>query len=212
MLARIEAQYALLTLRERVLVLAASLALILCGGWFLIAEPMYIQNTKLEQRITSSKKQIADLQNEVNSMQSQLKINPNELLQKSITEILQQNQQLKQELIKDHNLVLEPQAMTELIKAIMKKADSVSIVDMVSQPVEEIVSGDDKGAVALYKHPIELKVSGDFFQLKGFVKSLKELPYTVYWESAKYEVSKFPKGIVTIHFYSLALTKELLSV
>ncbi len=209
---KFESQYALFTLRERMLVLGAMLALILSGGWFMLGEPIFLANQKIQKSIDATTTQVNNLKSDLEDIQQQLKNNPNAELQQQINELQQETQALKQQLIADLNLVLSPEAMTEMVKGIMQSANGVQIVEMTSMPVEELSAGSEEQKVVLYKHPLQIRVVGQYFKLQQFIKSLKKLPYSIYWEYVSYKVQQYPNGELTIEIYSVGTAKELLSV
>ncbi len=209
---KFQTQYALFSLRERLLVLGATLALVFSGGWFMVGEPIYLTNQKLQKSIDNTTTQVKNLKSDLQDIEQQLKNDPDAKVKQQIKELQQETDGLKQQLVADLNLVLSPESMTEMVKGIMQSANGVQIVELTSMPVAEISAGSEEQKVVLYKHPIKIRVQGQYFKLQQFVRSLKNIPYTIYWENVSYQVEQYPNGELTIEIYSVGTSKELLSV
>lgn len=67
-------------------------------------------------------------------------------------------------------------------------------------------------ATGLYKHAIQLKLTGKYFQLRDYLKQVEELPWQFFWHDFQYQLQAYPKSELTIEIYSLSTNKEFIGV
>lgn len=82
-----------------------------------------------------------------------------------------------------------------------------------TQAVREVEEGDgpDK-TTGVYRHTVELEVSGDFFEVYAFVQRLESLSWRFYWERLDYRVADYPMATVRLRVYTLSAEEGLLGV
>jgi len=59
----------------------------------------------------------------------------------------------------------------------------------------------------VYKHSVELVLSGSYFDIKRYVEALEELPWRLYWDSLQYSVGTYPQANVELQVYTLSTDK-----
>jgi MSHA biogenesis protein MshJ len=212
MWAKLEGQYRQLNNRERTLVLLAGLALIFSGGWFSVAEPMMIKNQKTQDQIVGAERETKELQNQITLLQRSMRGDPNTALRDEMELAKSMSEEVKNDLLVKHNLVVESKTMGLLLGEIVSKARSVKIKSLENRDPISLKIGKDQGAVILYKHEVSLKVGGTFRNILSFLKSLKNTPYTIYWQRFHYNANGYPDSELEVEFYTVSLQKDVISV
>ena len=114
--------------------------------------------------------------------------------------------------------LISPKEMTELLKNILDKHKSLNIINVENMKATPIFGLDDDKKVIkdakifqVYKHGIELTVSGTFFQLRDFLEEAEKLPWKMLWEELEYTVNKYPMATIKIVIKTLSLDPNLVS-
>jgi MSHA biogenesis protein MshJ len=212
MWAKLEGHYRHLNNRERTLVLLAGLALIFSGGWFSVAEPMMIKNQKTLDSIASAERETKELQNQITMLQRSMRGDPNTALRDDMELAKSMTEEVKNDLLVKHNLVVESKTMGLLLSEVVSKARNVKIKSLENKDPVSLKIGKNQGTVTLYKHEVALTVGGSFNNILAFLKSLKDIPYTIYWQRFHYNAKSFPESELEVNFYTVSLQKDLISV
>jgi MSHA biogenesis protein MshJ len=212
MWAKLESQYRHLNNRERTLILLAGLALIFSGGWFSVAEPMMIANQKTKDRIAGAERETKELQNQITMLQRSMRGDPNTALRDEMELAKGMTEEIKNDLLIKHNLVVESKTMGILLGEVVTKARGVKIKSLENKDPISLKIGNNQGAVVLYKHNVGLKVGGSFNNILAFLKSLNNIPYTIYWQRFNYDAKSYPESELEIDFYTVSLQKDVISV
>ncbi|HVK56528.1 MAG TPA: type II secretion system protein GspM [Burkholderiales bacterium] len=80
--------------------------------------------------------------------------------------------------------------------------------------VNKDVRGHDFQAIEgpIYKHGVEIVVSGSYGDLMTYLSELERLPQKMLWNSVKLTVEEYPRTRMTITVYTLSLDKAWLTV
>ncbi|UZJ45929.1 type II secretion system protein M [Marinimicrobium sp. C6131] len=207
------------SLRERVLLLLCVIA-VLIGLWqWLVALPEERQREQIEQQRTAvandrgaQQAQLAALMStEADSRPAQ------ELaqLQRTLDELDESLASLSQGLVSADQL---PQILQEVLIS----TTELRLRRVRTLPVEELPLSGTTGeaenaesahtATGVFRHSVELEVSGDFFEVLSFLRRLEGLPWRFYWDRLDYEVADYPVGDIRLRVYTLSAEEGLLGV
>jgi hypothetical protein len=64
----------------------------------------------------------------------------------------------------------------------------------------------------IYKHGVEIVVSGSYGDLMAYLTELEQLPQKMLWNSVKLTVEEYPRARMTITVYTLSLDRAWLTV
>lgn len=202
-----------LNLRERVLVFLAAAAAIV-----LVVDSALIEPILQRQKLSSQKNQ--QQQDEVRAMQLQLqayaqaRLNTGsgakrERLEKQKAEIAA----LDRELAGRQGELVTPDRMTRMLSEILKRHPGVELVSLRSLPATGLTlmpTATPAGA-ALYRHGIEVAVSGDYFRMLGYMADLEHNPAKILWGPMDLQAS-YPKVTLKVTLYTLSSEKTWLLI
>ena len=103
-----------------------------------------------------------------------------------------------------------PQAVRELVAAVVKQHSGIQLVEMKNLPAEEIVL--DGEASGLFRHPLQLTISGGYADVTSYVRALEQFPRRLNWRQMTYVVDEYPKARVVFVFESLSRHKAWIGV
>lgn len=219
-----------LSQRERWLVFLAGAVVIYTLLNMLLISPITSKQNALSAEISQSQTQMAAFGEQI----SALKQNPvvdvdaqnTQKIQQLKTEIQQQNQTLAN---KQHELI-SPDNMPKVLSGLLQKNTGVRLLAMKTLATERVLLNDKNeivsdangdaannqalpnGHVLLYKHGLEVTITGEYFDLMRYVQTLEHLPMRVMWSKADLRAKEYPQNELTITVYTLSLDKTWLSI
>lgn len=103
--------------------------------------------------------------------------------------------------------------MRELLKGLLSEQQRLQLVSMktlAAQPVK-LTPGQGEGT-ALYRHGLEIRVSGGFHDLLNWLLSIEALPRKVLWDSLQLESDEHSRLILTIRVQTLSRDAEPMEI
>ncbi|WP_097462371.1 type II secretion system protein GspM [Mangrovitalea sediminis] len=216
-------------MRERIL-MAATLALVLLFlGWQLVVSPLWSGNQDLRSAIAQLNQQQSALQGQVVKLQQRLRQDPNQPLRQQRQQLEQRRDQLQQQLQGEMATLVSPEAMVPLLRRMLSAQKGLQLLAVRHLPPQPLMLDGDTakrekvkstGAderekakqPALYAHDVELVVSGSFFSVLDYLKSLESMHQHFGWRLLKYKVTDYPRAEVHLQVETLSLSKEWLGV
>jgi MSHA biogenesis protein MshJ len=64
----------------------------------------------------------------------------------------------------------------------------------------------------VYRHGIEITVTGAYLDLLGYLADLERLPTQLYWSSLEIDASRYPRHTMRLVVYTLSLDRAWLNV
>ena len=115
-----------------------------------------------------------------------------------------------------------PEQMRVVVEELLARNRRVKLIDMKTLPATTIAdTRAQEGRPApspssadrqVYRHGIELTVSGAYLDLLGYVSDLEKLPTQLYWGSLDLSAADYPRLTVKLTVYTLSLDKSWMSV
>jgi len=215
-----------MSVRERALMLATSLAIVYFSWQSLVVDGV----TNLKQKLTSNasemQQQISSLQGQISEVSNSLSLDPIVRLEEKIRKTKQENDELQKKLTTMTEKLIPPREMTSLLRSILDNKELVVMRVENIAPIPVLAGNDkdkdedeDKKKAAkdaalkfqVYKHGIEIVVTGTFFQIRDFLAEAEKLPWKVLWEELEFSVTKYPIATVRMVIRTLSVNASLLS-
>ena len=226
--------------REQMLISIMVLAVIWTLVSALLLDPLLARKKKIMAGLTAQQEQLATLQNQMQSIQATGRPDPNipnRVRMAALEQKLTQTQSALQSL--QENLVPSDK-MAQLLQDVLEQQRGLKLVSLKTLPVSELLDGyepaktsrtltsgtppngapvktEPAGAVApsgpvIYRHGVEISVSGNYANLLQYLTSMEELSWRVLWGKADMHVDTWPNATLTITLYTLSMEKTWLSV
>lgn len=193
------------------------------------------QAEKHEKNIAQLKRSNADLTASINSFSSALQDDKNKALKEQITQYEKRLTAIDEKLLTLTEELINPIEMRNALIQLLNLQPGVTLMSFEVVPAEPVlfetektneasVSTDklatnsnmqyaaDIESAGLYRHAIELKLTGKYFQLRDYLKKVEELPWQFFWHNFEYQLKAYPKSELTIEIYSLSTNKEFIGV
>lgn len=209
--------------RERILITASTLVVVLFLGWEIAVSPVQLKNDRLEASIQTLASQRDNMQAQQEALARRAAEDPSAELRSRLDSRRQRLERLDRQIADTTGRLIEPRAMVLLLRDMLGAQDKLELLSVeLLAPVP--VYGERDGAQTdkakdeaaaeplLYAHEVELAVRGGYLDVLDYLERLEALDPRLGWSSLDYEVSSFPHGEARIRVRTLSLRKAWLGV
>jgi len=195
-----------LSLRERVLSVAAAIVLLVAGLNALLLARLDARRTTLSAELTSLQSSMESAASAVEEMDKSDATSAALAQQKSLQQELDSvNGQLATEAAG----MIAPQRMAEVIHEMLTRQHGVVLISLRNLPahsVVEVPSGADPGAP--YVHPVELVLEGSYLDILSYLHALETMPWRFYWRVLDLQAAKYPINRVRVELGTVSMARE----
>jgi MSHA biogenesis protein MshJ len=216
---RAHTRYMALARRERGLVLAAALVLVIGLGVLLFVEPAVKQRHLLQKQLAQQQADLAALRPQVLALQARQR-NPDAATWTQLNALRQQLQLADGEFAQLQRALVSPQEMGALMENLLRSHRGLQLLGLHSVPVTsvtELLHPAAPGAAAaaggkgsrdwLYRHGVQITVQGSYADMAAYLAALERLPRRVYWGELKIDAERWPATVMTVTVYTISLEK-----
>lgn len=217
-----------LSLRERVLVFGAAVALAYVAWQSLLMDPLAARASAAEQRLVEvgERLQAVDATLAAGDPRSQALAR-----RRALTDRVEALDATLQEAASGY---VPSERMTEMLRDVLESQRGLRLVTLRNLPVQSLASVVPAGAVAPgaeagsppssagstlqveaqgpFVHPVELIVEGDYAAILDCLQALERLPWRLQWRRIDVAAGEYPVNRVRIELGTLSLSREWLSV
>ena len=205
-----------MSLRERVLIFLAVAVVIVAIADSALFDPISRRQKVNSQRIHQQEDEIRTMQGQVQAY-AQGRTGDNagakrERLEKRKVELAA----LDRELAAKRNDLVPPERMAKMLYEIVKRNPDVDLVSLRSLPAtglaQSLTAGLSTGGLLLYRHGIEITVSGSYLRMLTYVNQLERLPAKIMWGNMELQAAAYPVTTLKITLYTLSPEKTWLLI
>jgi MSHA biogenesis protein MshJ len=223
-----------LTLRERIFILTGCLALMFVAWQSLVMGPLAARARADEQRLADAHQQIAVI-DQLDAAASHDPAAAAAMRNRALSDRLAA---LDKELSAQAQGYIDPQRMTDLLRALLAEQRSLKLVSLTNLPVESLSRNTEKepsatsatpdggathdGGVAPsaldsaergpYLHPVEIVVDGDYASTVAYLRSIERLPWRIQWRKLELTSGEYPVNRIHLVIGALSLSRDWISV
>lgn len=213
-LQKLETRFNEMTPRERGMIFAAGLILVVMVLYSLWLGPNLERSASLERKLSSHQQSSETLTRQIAMVKEALKRDPNEATQRQLDKQKADIEVLDSKLKALTVDLVAADQMLPVLQSLLAKSRDLTLIGLTSidsQPVLELQEQEDSG-VGMYRHGIAIEVSGSFFDVYRLVESIEASQWRFYWQSFDYQVTDYPKAKVRIVLYTLSTSEEYIRV
>jgi MSHA biogenesis protein MshJ len=219
------AKFDQMSIRERVLIAAATVVAVVMIWMIAISDPLSAKQRSLQAEMTS----IQD------SMSSTIETFEAAAASDPVAKALIREKQLKQRLDEINSQLnsqsaglIPPERMVQVIHDVLSKQHGVKLISLHNKPVASLVApanasqvssptqASDEASTAIdsgpYMHPVELVIEGRYLDVMNYLRELESLSWHFYWKQLSLESTEYPLNRVRIELGTLSLEKEWIGV
>jgi MSHA biogenesis protein MshJ len=215
-------RYDQLSLRERIIVLVATLLLIALVWDTVFMAPLDKARKASVQQIDALRAEISGLDQSIEALASEGAANP-ELASRTTADGLRDEiKALDAKLAGVTSGLIAPKEMARVLEQVLARATRLTLRALRTLPPEGVIApGAAAGqagvpgtpaAAQIYKHAVELELSGSYLDTLYFLQALEALPWRFFWERIEYTIDQHPRGTVKLRLYTLGLDEGWIGV
>jgi len=195
------------SIRERALVAAAILA-ILVGLWdVVLMQPLRTQRNSLTQ-------ELASFNETVGSSLDAAQADPHHAAIMRLSELQTQSQTIDTQLTSTAAGFVPAPRMVEVVHDVLSQQHGLKLISLRNLPVTSLVpapSADVQGT-APYVHPIELVIEGEYGDVLNYLQALEALSWRFRWKLLDLTTKQYPVNRVRIELSTLSMDRTWLGV
>lgn len=209
-----------LSLRERVMVFAAVMVALIALAYTLVVEPQLLRQRRANAGILQKQSEMRALDAQVQTMIASRAQDPDRALRERLTRLRGELAELDSSIVAEERRFTPPSQMRAVVEGVLGRSRGVQLVEMKTLAVTTLSEKDQKLKPAakdpkerlIYRHGLELTVSGSYLDLLGYVRDLEALPTQLYWGAVDVDASKYPAVQMKLTVYTLSLERAWLNV
>jgi MSHA biogenesis protein MshJ len=207
-----------MSLRERVLIFLAVAVVIVGIADSALFEPILRRQKANSQRIQQQEDEIRTMQTQVQAYaQARTGDSVNakrQRLEKRRVELAA----LDRELAAGQSELVPPERMAKMLSEIVKRNPDVELISLRSLAATGLtqslapIPGSAPSGLALYRHGIEIAVSGSYLKMLNYVGQLERLPAKIVWGNMELQAGAYPVVTLKITLYTFSPDKTWLLI
>ena len=214
--------------RERGILCATLVVLILIVWMQVVLSPVQEQNKGSEQKMQQATEDITRYSLQMDELALKLEENPNEPLRQEQAQLQARLKELSEDIESQLSNLLPPRKMASVMQSVLADYQGLKLVSAKNLPVaplkiqstslsesedgledEEFTEAKDEAVI--FVHGFEMKLEGSYFQTLQFIQKLEAME-GFYWQAFDYEVHAYPKAKITLQLNTLSLDEEWIGV
>lgn len=198
--------------RERLLLIAAGIVVLLLIWDVAVRAPIAEQNAADERRIEQLQREIGSFESSRAELEQQLgDEDGNDMAARLEERLAQVDEQLAERTLR----VISPRQMVTVLRDVLADAPELSLMSLRNLGSEAVLqeSGDEEeGTPRVFRHRVELVVRGEYFALLGYLQRLEGLDWQLQWDALAIETVDYPRAEITLELSTLSLAEDWVGV
>ena len=214
-----------LSLRERVMVFSAAMAVLVGIVYSAYVDPQVQRERRVSAAIAQKQAEARALQDQLTRVATSRGADPDRAVRERLQTVRRQLADTDAKIIAEERKFTAPAQMRGVIEELLARNRAIDLRAMKSLPTTSIAEArsqaagkpaEPRGAGAaerlIYRHGVEITVSGAYLDLLAYVSDLERLPTQLYWGSLEIDASHYPKHTLKMTVYTLSLDRAWLNV
>ncbi len=205
------ARLGLLSLREKLYIVAAILAGLWMGLDNLYLQPIWQQQQQLREEMSQIDTQLNDLIVAKAEIEAQGKFNPNQQNTQALSKVKANLKQIKQKVQLGSKRFVESDSMTLVLAELLNDDYGLQLVRAEKLPVTSLTEQKEEKSW-VFQHGLSLTFSGNYQNTLRYLQAIEASPWRFLWHSIDYKTQEYPTAEVTIKVYTLGFQEHWLRV
>jgi MSHA biogenesis protein MshJ len=110
--------------------------------------------------------------------------------------------------------LIDPKEMSQVLEQVLARASRLTLQGLRTLPPQAVVAPNAQpgGSAQIYKHGVELELTGSYLDTLYFLQQLEALPWRFFWDHIEYTVEQHPRGRLKLRLYTLGLEEGWIGV
>jgi len=205
-----------MTLRERGMIFLAVCLVIVTFADGVFIDPLLKKQQALSLRIQQQQDEIRAMQSQLESMARARAPDSSASRKQKVNELKAQLAVLDRQIEAKQRELIPPEKMTEFLGDVLRRNRNVQLVSLRTiAPTSLAVAASGQGAAAgkaMYRHGVEMVITGQYFDLLGYMQDIEGLKVKVFWGALDLDASTYPQLTLRLSIFTLSPEKTWLVV
>jgi len=218
--------------RERILISLCVLSAIYMGWEFGVAASLDAKRTVLTKRFESANRDLTKITAEEKVFVKLMANDPSTIKRREILRLKKTLEKTELGLQKLSVGLLPAEKLSQLLQDVLRESAALQLTTLHTHLPEKVtlnsglenVNEENDGLerategaestvedAGVYKHAVTVSLTGSYFDIVTYLKSLESLNWTLYWQYIDYKVDGYPTATVTLQVYTLSTEKGAFS-
>ena len=213
------------SLRERVMIFAASAAVLIALLNTLLIEPQLVKQRRLSGEVAQRQGEMRIMQEQLQAVARVRQADPDREIRRQLDALKLKVAEIEARLLEEQRKFAPPEQVGVLLGEMLSRNRKLQLVDLRTLPVASFAGNAaeaDKappqkpaapaGGGQIYRHGVEITVSGSYLDLLAYLKDLEKLPSQLYWGRLELSALAYPQVTLKLSVYTLSLNLAWLVV
>ena len=201
------------TLRERAFIFAASALLLVLVVKAALIDPLHTTQKRLAAENAQFQEEMRTVQGELQRLaQSERgEANPDSVARQRASTLRAEIAALNARISEEQRRFTPPDRMRGLLDEMLERNKRLQLVELKTLPAAPISEGLPQGS-QVFRHGVELTISGSYADLYEYLSALERLPTRIYWGRAELSAAEYPATTLKLTVYTVSFDKAWLIV
>jgi MSHA biogenesis protein MshJ len=208
-----------MTLRERIIFLAAAIGVVFLLIDTLLVSPVLVKRKAALEQHARQELELRSIGTRLQALARSTPQDPDSLNRARIAELNAKLAALDADIKSQSALVISAERMRAVLQQLLASRPGLELVELKTLPQSVITTGRDGSpagsavpSAAIYKHGVQLSVRGRYLDLLAYLKSIEQMPVRLYWDKLDAVVVEHPMMLMHITLYTVSLDKAWMQV
>lgn len=206
------------SLRERLMIFAAAAVAVIALASSVLIEPELAKQRRLSREAEQRQGEIRKMQEQLQTMALARQSDPDQATRRQIETVRARAVELEAKLKEEQRKFVPPERIGALLEELLGRNRRLQLVDMRTLPVASIDPSSPtqkpaaekpaaKPAVpgTIYRHGVEITLTGGYMDLLAYLRDLEKLPTQMYWGRLELAALAYPKVTLKLSVYTMSL-------
>ncbi len=194
-----------LELRERVLLLAASVAVM-----FLLTDTLVLQPTLKAQQV--ARQEIIDLEVKLNSLRQNAQLlsyktdsDPTATQRQTRDRLATELAELDSRIVNQLGALVEPAQAAQVLEQLLGSHPGLKLTTLTAnaEPLTDLELEQQTAAPGLARYQLDMIVQGSYLDILNYLQSLEAMPWKFFWQQVDFQATEHPHAETRLQLYTL---------
>lgn len=200
------------TLRERVLIFAAAALVLVFLGDALALRPLRDSQRRLSADIAQRQTELRTVQAELQRLARTSDPDPDARNRERLAALRADAEVLGKQIAEEQRRFTSPQRMRAVLEEMLERNKRLQLVGLKTLPITDLAAAQGQAGRRMFRHGVELTVTGTYLDLHAYLRSLEDLSTQLYWAQAEMNVTAYPAVSLKLTVYTVSFDKAWLIV
>lgn len=199
------------SLRERALLFAAAALILLFVANAVLLKPLRDTQRRLGAELAQREGELRTVQAELQRLARTRAADPDARNRARVAELRTELAALDAKIAAEQRRFTSPQRMRAVLEEMLGRSQRLRLLDLKTLAITDLSSRGQAGR-RVFRHGVELTLSGGYLDLHAYLKALEGLSTQLYWGRADLSVTEYPVATLKLTVYTLSFDQAWLVV